>query len=67
MLKAVLQSITRSPLTISTKALLSCLASHGVSIPLSSVKLSHDELVKDVVSAVVETYKLSSQFLLLLI
>ena len=61
----VFQNITRSPvisLRISTKALLSCLASHGVSIPLSSVKLSRDE-VKDVVSAVLETYKLSSRFL----
>ena len=65
----VLQNITKTPvisLKISTKALLSCLASHGVSIPLSSVKLSRDE-VKDVVSAVLETYKLSSRFLPLFI
>ena len=65
----VLQNIARSPvssLRISTKALLYRLASRGVSIPLSSVKLSGDE-VKDVVSAVLETCKLSSRCLPLFI
>lgn len=65
----VLQSIGNSPvsaLRISNKALLSCLISHGVKIPLNCVKLTVDE-AKDVVSAILETYKLSSCHLTLFV
>ena len=65
----VLQNVGESPvgvLRISNKALLSRLISHGANIPLNCVKLTSDE-AKDLVSAILETNKLSSRHLTLFI